>query len=49
MSRRKGRRAKSIVIKRSILIDGHRTSVTIATSSIEQHGYEQRAAARTKP
>jgi predicted DNA-binding ribbon-helix-helix protein len=29
MSRRKGRRAKSTVVKRSILTDGHRTSVSL--------------------
>jgi predicted DNA-binding ribbon-helix-helix protein len=29
MSRRKGRRAKSTVVKHSILIDGHRTSVSV--------------------
>jgi predicted DNA-binding ribbon-helix-helix protein len=29
MSRRKSRRAKSMIVKRSIFIDGHRTSVSL--------------------
>jgi predicted DNA-binding ribbon-helix-helix protein len=29
MSRRKGRRAKSMIVKHSIFIDGHRTSVSL--------------------
>jgi predicted DNA-binding ribbon-helix-helix protein len=29
MSRRKRRRAKSMIVKRSIFIDGHRTSVSL--------------------
>jgi predicted DNA-binding ribbon-helix-helix protein len=29
MSRKKRRRAKSMIVKHSILIDGHRTSVTL--------------------